>query len=112
MNIGENIRQARLKKGLSQENMADALHLSTTAYGDIERNKSEISVNRLLKISKILDVEYNILIENKLSNENADEIFRLKAELLLANIESARWKERFLRTVLTEKPERKRIGFK
>lgn len=112
MNIGENIRQARLKKGLSQENMAEALYISTTAYGDMERNITEISVKRLIKISNILEVDYNILIDSEFETVNKEDIFRLKAELLLANIESARWKERFLRSVFIEKPERKRIGFK
>ena len=34
-NLSEKIRQIRLQKGLSQENMADMLGLSTTAYGTL-----------------------------------------------------------------------------
>jgi XRE family transcriptional regulator, regulator of sulfur utilization len=118
MNIGEKIRIARLKKGLSQENMAELLYLSTTAYGDIERNKTEVTVNRLLKISKILEVNLEeILDEFSQKSKNDDEVKRLKAELLLANIESLRWKERFMRSVFADNAtrqnqERKRIGFK
>lgn len=118
MNIGENIRLARLKKGLSQENLAEMLHISTTAYGDIERNKTEVTVSRLLKISKILEVDLNeILNEIGINKDKDEELKRLKAELLLANIESLRWKERFLRSVFADtssrqSQERKRIGFK
>ncbi len=52
---GERIRLARLQRGLSQENMADLLGLSTTAYGDIERGKTELTISRLTQIAGILD---------------------------------------------------------
>lgn len=52
---GERIRLARLQRGLSQENMADLLSLSTTAYGDIERGKTELTISRLTQIAAILD---------------------------------------------------------
>jgi transcriptional regulator with XRE-family HTH domain len=45
-----------MQKGLSQENMADMLGLSTTAYGDMERGRTDISLGRLENISKILDI--------------------------------------------------------
>ncbi|REA62479.1 XRE family transcriptional regulator [Dyadobacter luteus] len=56
-NLSERIRQIRMQKGLSQENMADMLGLSTTAYGDMERGRTDISLGRLENISKILDIE-------------------------------------------------------
>ncbi len=52
---GERIRLTRLQRGLSQENMADLLSLSTTAYGDIERGKTELTISRLTQIAGILD---------------------------------------------------------
>ena len=52
---GERIRLARLQRGLSQENMADLLSLSTTAYGDIERGKTELTVSRLTQIATLLE---------------------------------------------------------
>jgi transcriptional regulator with XRE-family HTH domain len=117
MNIGKNIRHIRLKMGLSQENVAEMLHISTTAYGDIERNTTEVTVSRLIKIAKILGVNYNEFIgEISKKDDNKAEVEMLKAELLLAQIESDRWKERFMRSVFQVKkpdiPERKRIGFK
>jgi XRE family transcriptional regulator, regulator of sulfur utilization len=117
MNIGESIRHARLKKGLSQESMADSLHISTSAYGDIERNKSEVTVKRLLKISQILEVNIDEMINNNLAETKTnEEILRLKAELMLAKIESLRWKERFMRSVFADNnfknPDRQKIGFK
>lgn len=55
-NLSERIRQVRLQKGLSQENMADMLGLSTTAYGDLERGRTELSISRLENISKHLEI--------------------------------------------------------
>lgn len=36
--------------------MADLLGLSTTAYGDIERGKTELTLSRLNQIATVLDV--------------------------------------------------------
>lgn len=55
--INENIRLLRLQRGYSQENMADLLHLSTTAYGDIERGKTDITLSRLEQIAQVLGVD-------------------------------------------------------
>ncbi|HEV7348528.1 helix-turn-helix transcriptional regulator [Telluribacter sp.] len=55
-NLPERLRQLRLQKGLSQENMADTLGLSTTAYGDIERGRTELTLSRLEKITQVLEV--------------------------------------------------------
>jgi XRE family transcriptional regulator, regulator of sulfur utilization len=54
--LTETIRLHRLRRGLSQENMADLLNLSTTAYGDIERGKTDLTVSRLLQIADLLEV--------------------------------------------------------
>lgn len=115
MNLGEQIRQARIKKGLSQENMAEMLHLSNTAYGDIERNKTELTVSRLIKIGKILEIDATTFIDNdEAIKRNKEELLQLKAKLLLATIEAERWKEKFFRATFYDpkiNPERKRIGF-
>lgn len=56
MKTGEKIRTIRSLKGLSQENMAEMMGMSRLAYGDIERNKSSISKERLNQISQALGV--------------------------------------------------------
>ncbi len=54
MTIGEKIRNLRLIKGFSQENIASTLGISTIAYGDIERNKTDISYSRLEQVANAL----------------------------------------------------------
>lgn len=51
----EKIKEARKEKGLSQENMAQELGISQSAYTNLEKNESKITVERLLRISTILD---------------------------------------------------------
>jgi transcriptional regulator with XRE-family HTH domain len=62
MEIGTKIRKIREIKEFSQENMAEALGLSVTGYGKIERNEVSVTVDRLLKISEVLNVPVETII--------------------------------------------------
>jgi transcriptional regulator with XRE-family HTH domain len=62
MEIAERIRMARLAKGLSQQNVAVELDLTTAAYSNIERGITDITVTRLLEISRILDKNMSELL--------------------------------------------------
>ncbi|MBO0931206.1 helix-turn-helix domain-containing protein [Fibrella aquatilis] len=64
---GERIRLTRLQRGLSQENVADLLGLSTTAYGDIERGKTELTVSRLIQIAGLLDTTAIRLLSDEIA---------------------------------------------
>lgn len=61
----EKIRLERLQRGLSQENMADLLKLSTTAYGDIERGKTDLTLSRLTQIAQVLGVSPLVLLTDE-----------------------------------------------
>ena len=124
MNTGEKIRQIRLMKGFSQENMADMLGTSTTAYGDIERNKTELTIARATEISKILNVSIVDLLDIELhSVDFSMEKLQLENEKLKAEVEkwqmaAAYWHEKYenrfvgnVMRVITEEPERRKIGF-
>ena len=53
---GAKIRMIREMRGLSQENIAEELRISQSAYSQYESNKINISVEMLEKIAKVLDV--------------------------------------------------------
>ncbi len=57
LEIGRNIRRIREIKNYTQEAVADMIGLSVTAYGDIERGKSDVNFARLADIAKALDVK-------------------------------------------------------
>ena len=51
----EKLKIARKEKGFSHENMAAELGISQAAYTNLEKNNSNLTVERLIKISKILE---------------------------------------------------------
>jgi transcriptional regulator with XRE-family HTH domain len=123
MKIGEKIRKARLLKGYSQENLAELLQISTTAYGDIERNKTELTISRANKIAEVLSI--NILellgeeiITPKVLANTEDQIEQLKDEIEKLKKESDYWRGKFEERVLLEayrliqgQQQREKIGF-
>lgn len=57
--VSEKIRLLRLEKNYTQEYVAAQLELSQSYYGRIENGKRTISVDCLMKILSVLDVDYN-----------------------------------------------------
>ncbi|GAB3991460.1 hypothetical protein GCM10028807_21540 [Spirosoma daeguense] len=133
--IAEKIRLQRLQRGLSQENMADLLNLSTTAYGDIERGKTDLTLSRLTQIAQALDVSPLTLLTDEaipaqVVEEKPDvaihhelETLRLilekqQVELDKLRLEADYWKRKYderiafevLRSMGVEE-KRERIGF-
>ena len=62
MNIVDNIKTIRKNKGISHEAMAINLGISQTAYTKLERNETKLTIDRLYKIAKILEVEIEDLL--------------------------------------------------
>jgi len=135
MNIGSQIRQIRQKKGYSQENMADMLGLSTTAYGDIERGKTDLTLGRLQQIATALGMTAQDLLSAEepqpleafpvevIHQVETLQLERDKQELELQKLrlEVELWRRKYeelamlnvVRTLVRPaEPERERIGFK
>jgi len=55
MEIYEKIRVIRQSKGFTQEYVANKLNIDTVNYGRIERGQAKLTVDRLMKISEIID---------------------------------------------------------
>jgi transcriptional regulator with XRE-family HTH domain len=70
--IAERIRMARLAKGLSQQNVAVELDLTTAAYSNIERGITDITVTRLHELSRILDKNMSELLGLEELSNNRD----------------------------------------
>ena len=54
--VCDNIKFLRQFRKLSQEAMAEKLDLSVNAYANMERGESDITLNRLYKVSQILEI--------------------------------------------------------
>lgn len=59
--IGKLIREARKKKGYSQEGFAAEAGLGRTYMGRVERGEQNISIQNLIKIALTLNVELSKL---------------------------------------------------
>jgi transcriptional regulator with XRE-family HTH domain len=57
LEIGNNIRRIREIKNYTQEAVAGIIGMSVTAYGDIERGKSDVNFTRLGEIAAALEVK-------------------------------------------------------
>lgn len=66
--IGEKIRQLRVLRGLSQDNLADEIPMSPGNFGKIERGEIDVNTSVLTKIAKILKVSPAEFFEDKLSS--------------------------------------------
>ncbi|GIZ16311.1 helix-turn-helix domain-containing protein [Capnocytophaga catalasegens] len=67
-NYHEKIRKVRENKNYTQEFMAESLHISQRAYSSIENGKTQLTIERLFDISKILEVSVSEILN--LDNNN------------------------------------------
>ena len=64
--IGFLIRSCREARGISQDYMADMLNIAQSAYAYLESGKTTLSIDRLIKITEILDLDIHHVIDKSL----------------------------------------------
>ena len=62
METGDKIRLLRKKKNITQDDMASSLNISQRAYSKIERDETEITLNRLGQIAKVLEIDIETIL--------------------------------------------------
>jgi transcriptional regulator with XRE-family HTH domain len=62
--FASNVKKYRLEKGLSQEQLAEKAKLHRTYISAIERERRNISIDNIQKISEALDIEPYLLFMN------------------------------------------------
>ena len=63
--IGNEIRLAREKKGLSQEQLAEMINIKSATIAKIEKGRFSISVDYLARFSILLDHEFRVVEKQK-----------------------------------------------
>ena len=71
--IGQNIRRARLKIGLTQEKASQQLGVSTLHWGRIERGERPIKLDRLCAIANVLHVKLSTLLSGCVLDDDFNE---------------------------------------
>ncbi len=75
--IGERLRKQRKKMGITQEEAAELLSISTTYYGEIERGNRKLSIPRVLTVYEKMGLEPTYLLTGEqLSDKVLCEIFK------------------------------------
>lgn len=75
-NVAEKIKRLRKSKGLSQDDMAERLHISQSAYARIETGESHSWAAHIEKLSEILEIKPEDFLTdetNNLEQENTDQ---------------------------------------
>lgn len=67
--IGSRIKQARLKAGLTQQEMAEKTNLSVAFISRVERGSSHINLKRLSEFCSILNISEGFIL-NGVSDED------------------------------------------
>ena len=85
-NTAYRIRKLRERKDYSQQNMADELGISISAYSKIERGVTDPSVGRVEEIAKILEVDVTYFFQeegsgNKIEDANKPYGFATKSDI-------------------------------
>ena len=68
--IGQRIKQARLAKNLTQEDLAEKIDISVAFLSRVERGNSHINLKRLNQICGLLDVSEGYILNGASSNSN------------------------------------------
>jgi transcriptional regulator with XRE-family HTH domain len=82
MHIGQKIKKLRELKNLTQTHVAQKLGVSQSAYSKMELGESEVTFNRLEKISEVLEMKPEEVIAfnesmvfNVMHNQNGGNVF-------------------------------------
>lgn len=61
--FGDNLREARKAKNLTQESLADDIETTQQYISEWEQNKSEPTLSFILKLLKALDISFDELLD-------------------------------------------------
>lgn len=67
--LGKNVKQIRLLKGLSQENLASELQKSINFVSLLENGKTGLSVQTIVDICNVLEIDANTLFSGIISTQ-------------------------------------------
>lgn len=60
--FGLNVKFARMKRGLTQEQLAEKMNISWTYIAKIETGKINMSLGKILELAKTLEIDINKLL--------------------------------------------------
>lgn len=107
------IRHFRELKNITREQLADALEITVSGYGKIERGEVDLSLSKLYKIAEVLGVEVAQILNFKVSNVfnvSNNQIAQVSAENPIMNINNNEYLEKYVKLLEAEIARLKSIG--
>jgi len=74
--VSRNIKYARMLSCITQEDLANQMNVNQSYVSAIENGSKPISINRLEKIAKILNVKPYIFLKENLEQELKDKLHK------------------------------------
>lgn len=112
METHEKIKNLRIVNQMTQEQIANELHITKGAYGRLERGETKISEKRLREVAEIFKIHVSeLLAQDKnlvlLLSENSDYSanYYLTNESVLAELEKAKTTIQYQQKLLDSKDE-------
>lgn len=68
--IGSRIKEARLKKNMTQEDLSDKMNISVAFLSRVETGNSRINLKRLNQVCDLLDISEGYLLTGAASNSS------------------------------------------
>ena len=68
--IGQRIKQARIAKNLTQEELAEQIDISVAFLSRVERGSSHINLRRLNQLCRLLDISEGYILNGASSTSN------------------------------------------
>ncbi len=82
--IGRRVRDARLKKGISQEKLAELADTSLSCISRLETGRAMVSLEKLLLIADALNVGIDELLQDFIKSSRPEEQMMNRISLLLS----------------------------
>ena len=75
--LGKRIREERIHMGLTQEELAEQINVSTTYIGFIERGERSVTLDKLCKLANCLHVSIDYLLLDSIPAEESAQTRRI-----------------------------------
>lgn len=84
--IAKRIKAARRAARLTQAELAEKINISTNAVAKLETNLMSVSLQTLINIANVLDIDMNYLLSDNTGTSSDDENTDIFLESLIANL--------------------------
>lgn len=81
--VGRRVRDARMRKNISQEKLAELAGTSLTSISRLETGKSMVSLEKLALLADVLDVGLEELLQDFMNKNHIEDAYMERIRLLL-----------------------------